>query len=71
MIDDDYDPEEEEDESDKEEERQNIKRGPLFPKHLRYMTRDNKINQLVRIGKDKYLCFDWDNVRYFTWDKKR
>jgi hypothetical protein len=72
MIDDDYDPEEEEEEeSDKQEEGKNIKRDQLYPKHRKYMTRDNKINQLVRIGKDRYLCFDWDKCRYFTWDKKR
>lgn len=37
----------------------------------RKKARDTKVNRLIKIGKTKYLCFDWDKCRYFIWDKKK
>ena len=45
--------------------------GPFWPKNKKNITRDNKVNSLIRIGRDKYLCLDWDKCRYFTWDRKK
>ena len=65
MIDD--DDEEMEEEPKKTDETQ----GPFWQKHKKNITRKNKINSLIRIGQNKYVCLDWDKCRYFTWDKKR
>jgi hypothetical protein len=66
MIDDDDEMEEEE---SKKNEEATI--GPFWQKNKKKLTSKNKINQLIRISRDKYICLDWDKCRYFTWDKKR
>ena len=33
--------------------------------------KDTKINCLIKIGKTKYLCYDWDKCRYIIWDSKK
>lgn len=30
-----------------------------------------KLNSLVKVGKTKWLCFDWDKARYVMWDSKK
>lgn len=55
--------------SEDEDEQQNIK---AFSNKFRTLKANNtKVNSLVRIGKTKWLAFDWDKNRYFTWDSKR
>lgn len=66
MIDDDNDMQSESGSEEKDEAL-----GPLWLKNKRYFTKDNKVNSLVRIGRNKYLCLDWDKCRYFTWDRKK
>ena len=39
--------------------------------HKHDKTKNSKFNSLVKIGKSKWLCFDWDQCRYVTWDSKK
>ena len=69
----DHDQESNDSEENKENEVEDSKsvKQSFWKFNKKPITKDNKINELVRIGQDKYLCLDWDKCNYITWNRKK
>ena len=63
------DSDEEEEESIEQEKTKEEFR--VWPKYKQMKAKNTKFNSIVRIGKSKWLCFDWDKCRYVVWDSKK